>query len=83
MSITVSDLGNEIARARRAKRLSQTELGVAAGLARQTISALERGVITDLGIKKLMRLLEVLDLELVVRAAGHPVTLDDLRPRSR
>jgi hypothetical protein len=30
-----------------------------------------------------MRILEVLDLELVLRPTGHPVTLDDLAPRSR
>ena len=81
--MTLTDLGIEVARARKERRLSQSELGIAAGLARQTISALERGAITDLGIQKLMRLLEVLDMELVVRSAGHPVTLDDLRPKSR
>jgi hypothetical protein len=29
-----------------------------------------------------MRVLDALDLELVVRPVGHPVTLDDLRPKS-
>jgi transcriptional regulator with XRE-family HTH domain len=82
MSITLTELGAEVARARKVKRLSQAELGRAAGLARQTISALERGAIPDLGVRKLVRLLEVLDLDLLVRPAGHPVTLDDLRPKS-
>lgn len=81
--MNLSELGAEVARARKEKRLSQTDLGRAAGLARQTISALERGAIPDLGVQKLVRLLEVLDLELLVRPAGHPVTLDDLRPGPR
>ncbi len=78
----LSDLGRQIARARKAQKLSQTELAVATGLARQTVSALERGDVTDLGIRKVLRLLEALDLTLVVRPAAHPVTLDDLRPTS-
>jgi transcriptional regulator with XRE-family HTH domain len=81
--MTLTDFGAEVARARKGKRLSQTDLGRAAGLARQTISALERGAISDLGVQKLVRVLEVLDLELLVRPAGHPVTLDDLRPKSQ
>lgn len=77
------ELGAEVARARKEKHLSQTELGAAAGLARQTLSALERGAIADLGAQKLVRVLEVLGLELLVRPVGHPVTLDDLRPAPR
>jgi transcriptional regulator with XRE-family HTH domain len=76
-------VGREVAAARKASGLSQTALGRAAGLSRPTISALERGVIPDLGVQKLIRLLEVLDLELLVRPAGHPVTLDDLKARPR
>jgi transcriptional regulator with XRE-family HTH domain len=77
------ELGREVATARKAKGLSQTALGRAAGLSRQTISALERGVIPDLGVRKLVHLLEVLGLELGVRPAGHPVTLDDLKAARR
>jgi transcriptional regulator with XRE-family HTH domain len=81
--MNLTELGAEVARARKEKRLSQTALGDAAGLARQTISALERGAIPDLGVQKLVRVFEVLGLELLVRPVGHPVTLDDLRPTPR
>ena len=80
--MTIGDVGTAVARARKARGLSQTTLARASGLSRQTISALERGAIPDLGVKKLMRVLEVLDLDFVVRQAGHPVTLDDLMPKS-
>ncbi len=81
--MTLAELGAELARARKERGLSQTALGRAAGIARQTISALERGAIPELGVQKLVRVFEVLDLELVVRPVGHPVTLDDLKPKSR
>jgi transcriptional regulator with XRE-family HTH domain len=75
------ELGREVAQVRKRKALSQTDLARAAGVSRQTISALERGVVSDLGVRKLMRVLEVLGFELAVRPAGHPVTLDDLKPQ--
>jgi hypothetical protein len=34
-------------------------------------------------VQKLVRVFEVLGLELLVRPVGHPVTLDDLRPTPR
>jgi transcriptional regulator with XRE-family HTH domain len=76
--MNLADLGRSVAAARRARRLSQTELGRAAGLSRQTISELERGVVPDLGVRKVARVLEVLELELLVRPEGHPAALDGL-----
>jgi transcriptional regulator with XRE-family HTH domain len=81
--MTLTEIGTEIARARKAAGLTQTDLAHATGLSRQTISALERGAVPDLGVRKLLRVLEALDLDVVVRQAGHPVTLDDLAPASR
>ena len=77
----VAELGRQVALVRRQRKLSQTELATAVGLSRQTISSLERGDISDLGLRKVLRLLEALDLTLVVRPVGHLVTLDDLRPQ--
>jgi len=76
----LEELGRQISRVRRDRRLSQDELAHACGLSRQTISGLERGELTDLGLRKLERLLEALDLELGVRPRHHPITLDDLAP---
>jgi transcriptional regulator with XRE-family HTH domain len=74
----LSTLGQEIAAARKARELTQKQLAEAAGLSRQTVAALEAGTVVDLGIRKILRVLEHLNLSLVVRPAGHPVTLDDL-----
>ena len=75
------ELGRQIALARREAGQTQTELAAAAGLSRQTVSALERGELGDLGVRKVLRLLEALDLTLVLRRFGHRLTLDDLRPQ--
>ena len=75
----LKELGRQIALARREQRYTQSQLAEIAGLSRQTISALERGDLTDLGLRKVLRLLDVLDLDLVLRQAGHRLTLDDLR----
>jgi HTH-type transcriptional regulator / antitoxin HipB len=76
----LADLGRQIERARSQRRLTQSELARACGLSRQTVSGLERGELGDLGVRKLERLLEALDLTLVLRPRRHLVTLDELRP---
>jgi len=49
------------------------------GMSRTTIGQIENGTVQDIGIRKLIRVLEILDLELRVRLAGTPPTLDELR----
>ena len=75
----LTELGRQIALARGERGLTQAALAIACGLSRQTVCGLERGDLGDLGIRKLGRLLEVLDLTLVLRPRAHLVTLDDLR----
>lgn len=76
----LASISAEVAAARKRADLTQHALAQAAGLSRQTIAALERGTVSDLGVRKLLRVLEVLDLTLAIRPRGHPLTLDDLRP---
>jgi transcriptional regulator with XRE-family HTH domain len=77
--VELADLGRQVALARGQRGLTQAALASACGLSRQTVCGLERGELGDLGIRKLARLLEVLDLALVLRPRAHLVTLDDLR----
>lgn len=49
------------------------------GMSRTTISQIESGSIQEIGVRKLIRILEYLNLELRVRPAGLPPTLDELR----
>jgi transcriptional regulator with XRE-family HTH domain len=72
------ELGLLIKQIRLSRRLTQQEAAVAAGLHPRTVSDLERGAASDIGVRKLEVLLGVLGLELAVRSKGQGKTLDDL-----
>ena len=79
MQIMLFDIGNIIRQARKERKLSQAELAMALGMSRTTIGRIENGTIQEIGVRKLIRLLEFLGLELRVRPAGKPPTLEELR----
>jgi transcriptional regulator with XRE-family HTH domain len=72
-------IGQEIRRARKGCKLSQTDLAKVFGMSRTTIGQIEKGVVQDIGVRKIIRILEYLGLELSIRPAGRPPTLDELR----
>jgi transcriptional regulator with XRE-family HTH domain len=75
----LTQLGLQIADARKQLKLPQYELARLAGLSLRTINLLENGKATDLGYSKLARILTATGLELRLQplAAQRP-TLDDL-----
>ncbi|HOF89398.1 MAG TPA: helix-turn-helix transcriptional regulator [Armatimonadota bacterium] len=73
------EIGRQIRQARKDRRLTQAALAAALGISRATISQLERGTVQDIGIRKVMRLLDYLGLALRVGPKGRPPTLDELR----
>jgi transcriptional regulator with XRE-family HTH domain len=73
------EIGRQIRQARKKRKISQSDLGKSLGMSRITIGQIENGTVQDVGVRKLIRLLEFLELELRVRPAGKPPTLDDLR----
>ena len=73
------DIGEKIREARNSRKISQAELAKALGMSRTTIGQIENGSVQEIGVRKLIRLLEILGLELRVRPAGRPPTLEDLR----
>ncbi len=60
-------LGHSIRVAREARNLSQAELAERAGVSRPTISLLENGLVSDLGVKKVAAIADVLGLALDMR----------------
>ena len=72
-------IGEHIRTARKRKSISQQTLAAALGMSRTTIGQIENGTVQDIGVRKLIRILEYLELELRVRTAGTPPTLDELR----
>lgn len=72
-------IGEHIRQERKKRKMSQAKLGKLLGMSRTTIGQIENGTIQDVGVRKLIRILEILDLELRVRIASDRPTLDELR----
>ncbi|MBN1103298.1 MAG: helix-turn-helix transcriptional regulator [Deltaproteobacteria bacterium] len=73
------EIGRRIRQARKGRKITQAELGKALGMSRTTIGQIEKGTVQDIGVRKLIRVLEFLGLEMRVRSAGRPPTLEELR----
>jgi HTH-type transcriptional regulator / antitoxin HipB len=73
------EIGKTIRAERKKRKMSQATLAKILGMSRTTIGQIENGTVQDIGIRKLIRILDVLGLELHVRTAGAPPTLDELR----
>lgn len=73
------NIGQQIRGARKKTGISQAELAKALGMSRTTIGQIENGSVQEIGVRKLIRVLEFLGLELRVRPAGQSPTLDELR----
>lgn len=73
------EIGAEIRKKRKRRKLTQQTVANDLGMSRTTISLIESGTVQDIGARKLIRLLEYFGLELRVRPAGLPPTLDELR----
>jgi transcriptional regulator with XRE-family HTH domain len=73
------EIGTEIKKVRKRRNITQEKMAKDLGMGRSTICQIESGVVQDIGVRKLIRILEYLGLELRVRTAGAPPTLDELR----
>ena len=63
----LQDLGHEVRKARLAKGQTQAALAHATGLSRETLNLLESGLVRDLGIRKVLTVLEYLGLEMTLQ----------------
>jgi len=71
-SIHLDEIGVLVRQRREALGLSQARLARLAGLSRATVNQLETGVIVDLGVSKLMQLLDLLGISLRAEHPTHP-----------
>jgi len=72
-------IGKKIRESRKSRKVSQAELAKALGMSRTTIGQIENGNVKEIGVRKLIRVLEFLGLELRVRPVDRPPTLEELR----
>jgi len=73
------EIGKKIRAERKLRKISQEKMAKDLEMSRTTISQIESGTVQEIGVRKLIRMLEYLDLELRLRPAGVPPTLDELR----
>lgn len=76
------ELGQQVALLRKEKKLSQQTLADYAGLSRATINALENGRPGDVGIRKLIKVLDLLGYEIRLREKSPFPTFEELRDGS-
>lgn len=73
------ELGQSLKEARLRQQLTQTELAARTGISLSSISGLERGILSEIGVVKLLQLFAAVGLELHTRPTGQRRTLDDAR----
>jgi transcriptional regulator with XRE-family HTH domain len=77
--ISLAQIGERIASARKTCGITQLQLARKAGVSRPTIDLLENARATEIGYSKLIRILAVLGLELRLQPVSpQRPTLDDL-----
>jgi len=71
------DLGQELARLRKERGMTQKELANLSGMGQSTLARFETGGVAEFGSRKLLRLLEVLGHEMTYVPMNRTFTLDD------
>jgi len=67
----IQELGQEVRRARMARDLTQADLARTTGIARETLNRLERGLVPDLGLRKVLTLLDHLGISITLQQSGR------------
>jgi transcriptional regulator with XRE-family HTH domain len=78
-AIMLFNIGKEIRQARKNRKISQSDLAKALGMSRTTIGQIENGTVGEIGVRKVIRVLEFLGMELRIQPKGRPPTLEELR----
>ena len=75
---TLPEVGQRIQALRKATGKTQTEVATAAGMRQEALSRFESGSAADFSLSKLLRLLQVLELQLEFKAIVRRPTLNDV-----
>ena len=73
------ELGCALSRLRRSKRISQQTMAEQVGISRATINAFENDRAGDIGIRKVLKIVDYLGLELSLKEKSAFPTLEELR----
>jgi transcriptional regulator with XRE-family HTH domain len=75
--MTLSEIGIEIRKARKEKKITLLQLGNELGMSVATLSQLESGSVNELGIRKVLRILDKLDLMISTKPVQYGYTFED------
>ncbi len=75
----VREFGSYMATLRKEKKVSQEQLARDLSISRATISSLENGTSSDVGIKKILQILDYLGYELTCKEKSPFPTFEELR----
>ena len=73
------EFGTHMAQLRKEKKVSQEQLSRDLSISRATISSLENGTSSDVGIKKILQILDYLGYELTCKEKSPFPTFEELR----
>jgi len=71
--------GKELAQLRKQQKISQEKMAKDLGLSRATISSLENGRGVDIGLRKVLQIVDYLGVELCLREKSPFPTFEELR----
>jgi transcriptional regulator with XRE-family HTH domain len=75
--MTLTEIGQALRAARKQRGYTLQKVADDLGMSIATISRLERGDLDDIGVRRLLRVADYVDMQLVVRPAGFGMTLED------
>jgi transcriptional regulator with XRE-family HTH domain len=81
--MNLNEIGAALRSARKAMNRSQADLAASLGMSRATVSAIENGTVSEIGVRKLMALASALGLDLSIGPRRPRPTLQELRADSR
>ena len=78
-----TEAGSLIRQTRRQAKLTQADLAKRLGMSRTTLSQVETGVISELGIRKFAAICDLLGLEIMVAPRNAKLTLHEAYAKNR
>ena len=83
MHMDIQEIGQKLREARKSLKRTQTEIAAPLGMSRATVSAIENGTVSEIGVRKLMAMCASLGLALSVAPRGQRPTFIELREEQR
>jgi len=73
-----SEVGHKLAQLRNEQGMTQAKLAELTGISRATINAFENGRVSDIGLRKVIKLFDILGYELTTKPRSRFPTFEEL-----